>query len=358
MERRTLGKTGLEVAALGFGAIKLPKVDEEEATRALNRALDLGINFVDTARNYRDSERKIGQALKHRRGEYVLATKTVARDARGLRADLETSLRELDTDHVDLYQFHSVSDLDSWAKVMAPGGALEEARKAQQEGLVRHIGITMHRAVHEMEQAIESGAFETIMVAYNPLDPERVEPRVLPLAQEHDMGVIIMKPLSGGTLSLPAEQKQPGARDPIVAGSLRYILSNSAVTVVIPGIETAAQVEENAAAIEESPRFSDQERGEFIETLGRLRQSYRYGQTCLRCGYCLPCSQEIEIPEVFRALHMAREYPDELKHLGVELYESLEVKASACVECEECLEKCPAGLPIPDRLKDAVAQFE
>jgi len=358
MQRRKLGKTGLEVAALGFGAIKLPDVDEDEAARALNRALDLGIDFVDTARNYGDSERKIGRALEHRRAEYILATKTVARDADGLRRDLETSLRELQTDHIDLYQLHSVSSAETWERVMAPRGALAGVRQAQQEGLVRHAGVTMHRAVHEMELAIRSGEFETIMVCYNPLDGEGVEPRVLPLARERGMGVIVMKPLGGGTLVVPPESKPPGSRDPVVAGCLRYILSHPAVSIVIPGVETAAQVEENVATIEESATLSDEGRRELIAALSGVRPHHRYGQTCLRCGYCLPCPQGIEIPKAFRALHTAQQYPDELKYLGRELYETLEVKASACVECEECVAKCPAGLPIPQRLKEVVAEFE
>lgn len=358
MERRKLGRTGLEAAALGFGAIKLPRVDEAEAARALNRALDLGIEFVDTARNYGDSERKIGSALKQRRGEYLLATKTVARDAPGLRDDLETSLRELQTDHIDLYQLHSVSNAATWERVMAPGGALEEARKAQREGLVRHVGITMHRAVHEMELAIRCGEFETIMVAYNPLDGEGVEPRVLPLARDHGMGVIVMKPLGGGTLVAPPDAKGPGGRDPVVAGCLRYILTHPAVTIVIPGIETTAQVEENVATIEESPTLSEEGRRELVASLSGVRARHRYGQTCLRCGYCLPCPQGIDIPQAFRALHMAAQYPDELKYLGRELYDSLEVRVSACVECEECVAKCPAGLSIPQRLKEVAAQLE
>jgi hypothetical protein len=358
MERRKLGKTGLEVAALGFGAIKLPQVTTDEATRALNQALDLGIDFVDTARNYGDSERKIGSALKHRRSEYILATKTVARDGAGLRADLERSLRELQTDYIDLYQLHSVSDADAWQRVMAPRGALEQARKAQRRGLVRHVGITMHRAVHEMEVAIRSGEFETIMVCCNPLDAEGVEPRVLPLAREHGMGVIAMKPLGGGTLRLPPESRRPGERDPVVAGCLRYVLSHPALSVVIPGIDTTAQVVENVATVTESTTLSEAERRDLIAAMSGLRAHHRYGQTCLRCGYCLPCPQGIEIPQAFRALHTARQYPNELKYLGRELYQSLAVRASVCVECEECMAKCPAGLAIPQLLKEVVAEFE
>ncbi len=358
MERRRLGKTGLEVAALGFGAIKLPKISAQDAARALNRALDLGVNFVDTSRTYDDSECKIGCALKHRRGEYILATKSHARDAAGLRQDLETSLRELQTDYVDLFQLHSVSNAAIWQQVMAPGGALEEARRAQEQGLVGHVGLSAHRALPEMEQAINSGRFETIMVAYSPLDSEGVGPRVLPLAGARGMGVIAMKPLAGGHLTAPDEMKAAGGRDPVVAGCLRFVLSHPAVALAIPGMESAAQVEENVATVEESTRLSDRERDELFAALGRLKKSYRYGQICLRCGYCVPCPQGIAIPEVFRALQMTRAYGPDLKYLGRELYESLEVRASACVACEECVPKCPAGLIIPERLKEAVAEFE
>ena len=357
MERRRLGKTGLEVTALGFGAIKLPKITAHEAARALNRALDLGVNFVDTSRTYGDSEYKIGAALKHRRAEYLLATKSNARDAAGLRQDLETSRRELQTDYVDLFQLHSVSNAEAWRQVMAPGGALEEALRARQQGLVGHVGLSAHRALQVMEQAISSGQFETIMVAYSPLDNEGVEPRVLPLAAARGMGVIAMKSLAGGLLSVPDDMKA-GGRDPVVAGCLRFVLSHPAVTLVIPGMESAAQVEENVATVEESIRLSDREREELFAALGRLNRTYRYGQTCLRCGYCQPCPQGVVVPDVFRALQMARGYPDNLKHLARELYESLAVRASACVACEECIPKCPAGLIIPERLKEAVAEFE
>ncbi len=344
---------------VGFGAMRLPK-DDEESTRALNRALDLGINFVDSARAYDhcESERKIGAALKHRRGEYILCTKTLARDAASLRQDLETSLRLLQTDYLDLYLLHSVSAGATWEQVMAPGGAWGEARKAKEQGLVRHIGASMHCAVHEMELAINSGEYEALVLAYSPLDGEGVEPRVLPLARERDVGVIVMKPFNGGRLSLPAEMKRPGEPDPVVAACMRFVLSNPAVSIVIPGMESTAQVEENVATIEASTRLSDRERDELFRAMGPLQKSFSYGQVCLRCGYCQPCPHGIVVPEVFRALQMARDYPDALKYLGRELYESLEVRASACVACEECIPKCPAGLIIPERLKEAVAEFE
>ncbi len=352
MQYRILGRTGLKVSAIGFGGIKLPHVDAQTASDALNRALDLGVNFVDTARNYRDSEEKIGAALKTRRGEYYVATKTSARDAAKARAELETSLRNLQTDYVDLYQLHTVSDPECWQQVMGPDGALEAVRQARDEGLVKHVGITIHRALDVMEQAIKCGEFETIMLAYSPLDQEGVERDILPLATAHNVGVIIMKPLSGGQLCLPPEQR-PAEGDPIVRDSLRHILSNPNVTVAIPGMTSVAEVEWNTAVASPFTPLTDGERERLIEAISGLKREFRYGQVCLRCGYCQPCPQGVPIPEIFRAWDMVRDYPASLRHLGYELYESLEVTAEACEECGQCVEQCPAGLPIPERLREA-----
>lgn len=357
IQPRPLGRTGLTVSGLGFGAIKLPQVDPEVASRALNRALDLGINFVDTARGYKDSEEKIGGALQRRRDEVILATKTPMRDAERALADVETSLRELRTEVIDLYQLHSVSSRPDYEQVMGPGGALEGLKRAQEEGKIRHVGITCHRAVEVMSDAILSGQFETIMVAYNPLDPERAS-AVMPLAAERGMGVIAMKPLAGGKLtSLPEPSGEGEALDPVVAGSLRWALSQPAVSVVIPGMRSAQEVEQNAAAIALGVPLTEPEGNDLIVAIGALRREFRYGQSCLRCGYCLPCTQGIRIPDVFRSFDMLKEYPDHLKWMARELYTSMDAPPEACENCRRCVEKCPAGLEIPERLKEAAAAF-
>jgi predicted aldo/keto reductase-like oxidoreductase len=406
IQPRPLGRTGLTVSGLGFGAIKLPQVDPEVASRALNRALDLGINFVDTARGYKDSEEKIGGALQRRRDEVILATKTPMRDAERALADVESSLRELRTEVIDLYQLHSVSSRPDYEQVMGPGGALEGLKRAQEEGKIRHVGITCHRAVEVMSDAILSGQFETIMVACNPLDPERAS-AVMPLAAERGMGVIAMKPLAGGKLtSLPepsggpstvrlgspsragrgtgsgsphdaregpsrarfdfAHRPEPAeggsrgegeALDPVVAGSLRWALSQPAVSVVIPGMRSAQEVEQNAAAIALGVPLTEPEGNDLIVAIGALRREFRYGQSCLRCGYCLPCTQGIRIPDVFRSFDMLKEYPDHLKWMARELYTSMDAPPEACENCRRCVEKCPAGLEIPERLKEAAAAF-
>lgn len=360
MQYRRLGRTGLKVSAVGFGTIKLPQVDEKTAVETVRRALDLGVNFIDTARNYKDSERKIGLALRgFPREKVVVATKTVARTAKEAQVDLETSLHELQTDYVDLYQLHSVSDKNAYERVLAPGGAYEALLKAKEEGKIRHIGITMHRAIPTMRKAIESGLFETIMVAYSPLDQEGVErERILNLAREHDMGVIVMKPLSGGHLCTRERgPDEPPWRDPVVYGTLRFILSHPAVSSVIPGMKWPREVEENVPAADEPP-MTEEERDALIREIGRLGKSYRYGQVCLRCEYCQPCPAGIRIPDFFRAFDMWREYPQEVRHLGLELYRALDPKPSACLDCGECEEKCPAGLPIRERLGEIMLTFE
>ncbi len=367
MQYRTLGKTGLKVSVIGFGTIKFPQISEKQASEAINRALDLGINFIDTARNYGDSEHKIGIAIKERRDECYIATKTSSRSYEGAMKDLEASLRELQTDHIDLWQLHNVCDMQKWREVTAPGGALEAARQAKEEGKVDHIGISFHRALDVMREAIKCGEFETIMVLYNPLDEENTGREIIPLAHKHNVGVIVMKPLSGGTLalSLSDEEREEKHRssngewfDPIVRGCLRYVISNPAVSTVIPGMRFTWEVEENVKAAD-MPPMTEEEKDALIREIGKLRKTYKYSQECLRCGYCLKvCPQNIQIPEVFRAVYVYKGYPEETRHMGIEIYKALDPSPEECIECRSCVEECPAGIDIPERLKEAVEFFK
>jgi len=355
LEKRRLGNTGLHVTLFGFGTIKFPHIPAEEAANALDRAIDLGVNFIDTARGYGDSEVKIGPVLRRRRGEVYIATKTGKRSAKEAMAELETSLRNLQTDHIDLYQAHWVCNSDVLDQVLAPGGALEAFRKAKEQGKIGHYGITMHRHHAAIRRAIETDLFETIMLAYNPIDEEGMGPELIPLAAKHDMGVIIMKPLSGGVLVSPPGSPKVDGLDPVVAGTLRGIAINPHVTTVIPGMISAEQVDENYRAITGASAFDDRARRRLFETIAAMKKELRYGQLCLSCGYCAPCRQGIDVPKVFRALYMHQSYPEDQRFMGQELYDDLDVPPDACEECGECLERCPAGIDIPARLREAVA---
>jgi hypothetical protein len=357
LKKRRLGKTGLEVTVFGFGCIKFPHIPGEQAAGALDHAVDLGVNFIDTARGYGDSEVKICPVLKRRRHEVYIATKTPTRDAKGAMKDLETSLKNLQTDYLDLWQAHWVCYESVYDEVVGKGGALEALRKAKEQGKVRHIGITMHRDHKAVRRAITDGIWETIMLAWNPLDEEGMGGEMIPLAAEHDMGVIIMKPLSGGALTSPPGTAKVDSMDPVVAGTLRAIAAHPHVTAVIPGMISVEQVDENFKAITTADQWDAEARQDLVARIAAMKKEMRYGQLCLGCGYCLPCSHEIEIPRVFRALYMHRQYPEDQRPMGKELYDSLGMPADACAGCGECVERCPAGIDIPERMKEAVGAF-
>lgn len=362
MEYRRLGRTNLQVSVIGFGTIKFPEVEKDEAIRAINRALDLGINYIDTARAYKDTEGKLGPAIKYRRDECIIATKTVTRDASGAREDLETSLRELGTDKVDVWLMHSISDGDIFKQVMAPDGSLAAAKKARAEGKIGHIGLSMHRDLATMKAAINSDEFEMVLLPHSIINQEGVEDEIIPMAKEHDMGIVIMKPISDGVLvsDMSQEERQKCKFDPIVRGSLRFLASNDAISTIIPGMRNVREVEENASVGDMTGGLKNEELKELLAAIGKLGRTFRYGQKCLmRCSeYCESvCPENIEISKVYRAIVMATGYPDNLKEMGNQLYDSLTVKPSECTECEKCLEVCPASLPIIENMKEAAAIF-
>jgi len=362
MEYRRLGRTDLQVSVIGFGTIKFPEVEKDEAVRAINRALDLGINYIDTARAYKDSESKIGAAIKDRRDECIIASKTVTRGASGAREDLETSLRELGTDKIDVWLIHSVSDGDIFKQVMASDGSLEAAKKAKAEGKIDHIGLSMHRDLDTMKAAIKSDEFEMVLLPHSIINQEGVEDEVIPMAKERDMGIVTMKPLSDGTLvsNMSKEEREKCEFDPIAKGSLRFLASNDAVSTLIPGMRNVREVEENALVGEMTEKLTDEELKELLTSIGKLDRTFRYGQKCLmRCSeYCeCVCPENIEISKVYRAMVMATGYPNNLKEMGNQLYNSLTVKPSECTECEKCIEVCFANLPIVKNMEEAVAMF-
>jgi predicted aldo/keto reductase-like oxidoreductase len=346
MEKRILGRTGWEVSVISFGGIKLPRARQKQCTEVLNRALDLGINFVDTADCYGDSEEKIGKALKGRRDEFYLATKVDQRDGKGARKTLERSLKRLRCDTIDLIQLHDCRGSD-YDKAIAPGGVVEEMKKAQAEGKVVEIGITVHSNIDTMRRAIESGEFATIMVAYNLLDRERVGSEVIPSAHEHDMGVICMKPLAGGRLANSRELTDLKEGETSLAqAALQFILSNDMVTCAIPGMTRVDELEQNIKVAEKIRKLSLQEVRELVERVGNVGKDF-----CRNCGYCVPCPQGINIPDVFRFEGYYTRYG--LQEWAQEQYAALDVKVEECAECEQCIEKCPYGLDIPRLLKKA-----
>ena len=347
MEKRLLGRTGWPVSVIGFGAIKLPRIGAKECERLLNRALDRGINFVDTADCYGDSEEKIGQALKKRRKEFYLSTKVDERDGPGVRAKLERCLRRLQTDRIDLLFFHDVRGSE-YEKIFNTGG-LEELEKARKEGKISEIGISVHGSLSMMQRAIESGAFSVLMVAYSAIDEDRLTAGLLPMAAAQGVGLIAMKPLAGGRLAQISSRTWEtsffkGESPAQIA--LRYVLSNPHIHCAIPGMMALDELEENVRVGKSRREMSPEEIRRFMEKAGDAGKGF-----CRNCGYCLPCPEGVPIPDIFR-------YESYFLHYGLDgwaqaQYAALSTNAQACSECQQCLDRCPYAVSIPSGLKNA-----
>ncbi len=344
MEKRLLGKTGWEISVIGFGAIKLPKLDEKQCVELLNRAIDLGINFIDTADCYGDSEEKIGKALHKRRSEFYLSTKIDERDRTGVFRKLERSLSRLKTDYIDLVLFHDVRG-EEYERLFSHGG-FESLLKAKQQGKVLEIGISIHHSISLMKKVIDSDLFRALMIAYSPIDEDRLSTDILPSAYKRGIGLIAMKPLAGGKLG-----ESKGWKKELFHGEspaqvcLRYILSNPYITCAIPGMTDLKELEQNVKVAQNPRRLTYEETVSLMEWVGDMGKGF-----CRNCGYCLPCPEEIPIPDIFRMESYYEEY--DLKDWAISQYRSISNKAKKCSLCYRCVERCPYGVPIPERLKE------
>jgi predicted aldo/keto reductase-like oxidoreductase len=334
MKYKMLGKTGLNVSVIGFGGIPIQRVEEEKAKAIVSRAMDLGINFFDTARGYTDSEAKLSLVLPKRRKEVIIATKSLARTREGMAADIVTSLKNLKVDYIDLYQVHNIRDEASLEQVLSPDGALAALREAKKEGLVRHIGITGHLKDFLVE-ALKTGEFETVMFPFNPIERNDV-PSLIDFALKANIGLIAMKPLAGG-----AFQNTELA--------LRFILQYP-VSTVIPGMDEISQVESNARLGDSLLPLSAEEKSILDKEVKETGSIF-----CRRCEYCQPCRQGIDIPTVFLLDGYYTRY--DLKEWATGRYRNMPVRADACLDCGECEEKCSYGLPRRRMLAEAAARM-
>ena len=239
--KRTLGRTGVEVTVLGLGGEGILRTHgyDREAYDLINRALDLGITYCESARAYDGSESYYGRALRERRREVFLTSKSHARDRAGALAHLHETLRNMKTDHLDLWQVHDVRTTDDIAEIFGPGGAIEAFTEAREQGLARFIGVTGHHDPAVIRACIERFAFDTVLMPVNPAEPAHRSflAGVVPLARERDMGIVGMKVyLRGLAARLPGEE----GLEPF----LRFALSQPVSTIVI-GCDDLRQLEEN-----------------------------------------------------------------------------------------------------------------
>jgi len=361
-----LGKTGLKVSQLGFGAMRLPmvsegdekRVDREKAIPMIHRAFEAGVNYIDTAVGYcnGDSQRAVGDALKGWRDRVIVSTKNhyYDEDEKQWWKNLEDSLERLQVGYIDIYNHHGMNAKAYKEKVAPRVG--NWMRKAKDQGLIRHICNSYHGDCDGLIEIIESGYTSSITLQYNLLD-RQLEPAI-ELAHEKGIGVVVMGPVGGGKLGSGSETLEklvPGIeRVPELA--LRFVLANPHVTMALSGMSTMEQVEENLRVCADEIALSEEDKAAIEEHLQRLKGMAEL--YCTGCNYCMPCPKDVAIPKIFERYNLGRTYG--LWETARERYASIGVnqwdkgaKADACVNCGQCEEKCPQNIPIRKQLKEA-----
>ena len=325
MDLVTLGRTGITVSKNGFGALPIQRISREEAAYIVQTALDGGMTFFDTARSYTDSEEKLGYALSHRRDEFYLATKTPSVTSDGFWRDLETSLKLLKTDHVDLYQFHN----PAFCPKPGDGSGLYEAMlEAKKQGKIRFIGITNHR-LHVAQEAIDSGLYDVLQYPFCYLATEK-DQAIRENAEKAGMGFLAMKGLSGGLITNSKAayawlRQYPGV-------------------LPIWGIQHRWELEEFLSYRDDPPEMDE----EVLSVIAKDRQELTTG-FCRSCGYCMPCPADIQILNCARMSQLIRRAPSE-GYFSPEWRENM-AKIENCLNCGKCRSRCPFELDVPNLLR-------
>lgn len=330
MKQITLGRTGITVPQNGFGALPIQRVDDETAVRLLRMAYDGGMRFFDTARAYSDSEAKVGAAFDGMRDKLVLATKTQATTPEGFWKDLETSLRTLRTDYIDVYQLHCVR------QCYRPGdgtGMYEALQEAKTHGKIRHIGITTHQ-VSIAEEIVASGLYETLQFPFSYLSSER-DIALVRACEAAGVGFIAMKGLAGGLLT-NAE------------ACMAFMEQFSALPIW--GVQREEELRQWLAFFEREPVLTPE-----LKAVIEADRKALAGEFCRGCGYCAPCTVGIVINQCARMSQMVRRAPSGAwlnEHWQAEM-----AKIDDCVECGVCMTRCPYGLEIPALLRKNLADY-
>ena len=330
MTQITLGKTGLKIEKNGFGALPIQRASFDETKEIVQKAYANGINFYDTARAYTDSEEKLNYAFegfneKFPRESIIIASKTQGENRKDIEKDIKTSLDNLGTDYIDLYQIHN----PSFCPVEGDGsGAYDALFDLYDEGIIRHIGFTSHK--YELaEEAIDSGLYETIQFPFSYLTGQK-ELSIVEKARANNIGFIAMKAMSGGLIG---------------SSKAAYAYINSFDNVVpIWGVQRMSELDEFLSYMKENPKL---DKG--LEEIIRKEREELQGDFCRGCGYCMPCPEGIEIFQCARMSLWIRRFPS-APSLTPESQEKMK-KIDECTECRQCVSRCPYELDIPELLK-------
>ena len=327
MKELILGKTGIRTPQNGFGALPIQRVSMSESERILHKALDGGITYYDTARAYSDSEEKLGNAFAGVRDKITIATKTGGKTGDEVREHLDTSLRMLKTDHIDLYQLHMVGQCYRPGDGTGVYEALEEAKKA---GKILHIGVTAH-LLHVAFECVESGLYETLQYPFSYLSIDR-EFELVQKCRENDMGFIAMKSLAGGLIT--------------DSRAAMAFMNEQDGVLPIWGIQKESELDEWLSYMDNTPEMDDEIRATIEKDRAELA-----GEFCRGCGYCMPtCPMELKISNCARMGLMLRRAPSE--DWLTEYWQNEMKRTEECIECGVCRTKCPYGLDTPKLLKE------
>lgn len=332
MVQVTLGKTGITVEKNSFGALPIQRISKEEAVKLLRKAYEHGVTFFDTARFYTDSEEKVGEAFKGMREKVYIATKTGATTAEAFWKDLNTSLHNLQTDYIDIYQFHN----PAFCPKPGDGTGLYEAMlEAKEKGIVRHIGITNHR-LHVAKEAIESGLYETLQFPFCYLATEK-DLEIVDACKKAGMGFIAMKALSGGLITDSA--------------AAYAFLAQYDHVLPIWGVQRESELDEFLSYIDNPPTMTEE-----IKAVIAKDRTELLGEFCRGCGYCMPCPVGIEINNSARMSLMIRRAPSAMQ-LTPEWQEKM-LLIEKCLHCNKCSAKCPYGLDTPALLQRNLQDYK
>lgn len=332
MDKIRLGRTELYVSKTAFGALPIQRISHADAVKLVRRAYESGINYFDTANAYTDSEEKLGAALHDVRHEVIISTKSGGGDKKTVQAHIEESLRRLQTDYIDLFQFHNPAQLPDPED---PDGPFAAVLEAKQKGYIRHIGITNHR-LKVACAAIDSGNFETMQFPFcylaAPQDLEIVEK-----CKAADMGFIAMKGLSGGLLNN--------------AEACYAFMQEYPNVVPIWGIQREEELDQWLELTARDPHVTP----EIQEVIDKDRKELA-GNFCRSCGYCLPCTAGIDIPQAARMSALLRRSPYQ-PYMSDEWYAKMH-KIEECVHCDACKSRCPYGLDTPALLQAMLKDYD
>ena len=332
MKRVPIGNTGLKVNKNGFGALPIQRISTKEAVYLLRKAFDNGIDFYDTARFYTDSEEKIGEAFEGMRDKVTIASKTGAQTVEEFWKDLHTTLRNLRTDYLDLYQFHNPSYCP---KPGDKAGLYDAIKVAQRQGKVRFIGISNHRQ-SVAKEAIEKGYYDTLQYPFSYLSSDD-DAAIVEAARKKEMGFICMKALAGGL---------------ITDSALAYaFLDQYDYVLPIWGIQRENELDEFISYQSNPPEMSPR----LWKKVEEDKKAFA-GDFCRGCGYCMPCTVGIQINDCARMSLFLRRAPLSV-YLTEEWAEKMKL-IEECVHCDQCKERCPYGLEVPDLLKRNYDDFQ